>query len=125
MPSFSFFYLKGFHSLAAKVFGNLTSKVVRTTPLVCIAPSFFRVQLLALNMCYYISCCLQVASEHFHFWLTALKLFCEAESLLSVECDTQLALSRQICDAIAKYHKGITTLKVSLLLLCYIMIFSA
>ncbi|XP_067029171.1 integrator complex subunit 7-like isoform X1 [Acropora muricata] len=70
----------GFHSLAAKMFGNLTSKV---------------------------------ASEHFHFWLTALKLFCEAESLLSVKCDTQLALSRQICDAIAKYHKGITTLKAS------------
>ncbi|KAK2560871.1 Integrator complex subunit 7 [Acropora cervicornis] len=71
---------RGFHGLAAKMFGKLTSKV---------------------------------ASEHFHFWLTALKLFCEAESLLSVKCDTQLALSRQICDAIAKYHKGITTLKAS------------
>ncbi|XP_068683543.1 integrator complex subunit 7-like isoform X2 [Montipora foliosa] len=70
----------GYHSLAAEIFGNLTSKV---------------------------------ASEHFHFWLSALKLFCEAESLLSVKCETQLALSRQICNAVAKYHKGITTLKAS------------
>jgi len=71
---------QGFHSLAAKIFENLSSKV---------------------------------ASEHFYFYLSALKFFCEAESLLSAECDTQLALSRQISDACAKYHKGITTLKAS------------
>ncbi|KAJ7390819.1 Integrator complex subunit 7 [Desmophyllum pertusum] len=70
---------QGFHSLAAKIFGNLSSKV---------------------------------ASEHFYFWLIALKFFCEAESLLSVSCDSQLALAKQISDACAKYHKGITTLKV-------------
>jgi len=71
---------QGFHSLAATIFENLSSKV---------------------------------ASEHFYFYLSALKFFCEAESLLSTECDTQLALSRQISDACAKYHKGITTLKAS------------
>ena len=54
----------------------------------------------------------QVASEHFYFWLIALKFFCEAESLLSVPCDSQIALAKQISDACAKYHKGITTLKV-------------
>ena len=54
----------------------------------------------------------QVASEHFYFWLTALKCFCEAESLLSVPCDSQLMLAKQISEACAKYHKGITTLKV-------------
>lgn len=54
----------------------------------------------------------QVASEHFYFWLIALKFFCEAESLLSVSCDSQLALDKQISDACAKYHKGITMLKV-------------
>ena len=54
----------------------------------------------------------QVASEHFYFWLIALKFFCEAESLLNVSCDSQLALDKQISDACAKYHKGITTLKV-------------
>ena len=54
----------------------------------------------------------QVASEHFYFWLIALKFFCEAESLLNISCDSQLALDRQISDACAKYHKGITTLKV-------------
>ena len=59
--------------------------------------------------------CLQVASEHFYFWLSALKFFCEAESLLSAECDTQLGLSKQVSDASAKYHKGITTLKVRLI----------
>ncbi|RMX39854.1 hypothetical protein pdam_00013450 [Pocillopora damicornis] len=70
----------GFHSIAAKIFGNLSSKV---------------------------------ASEHFYFWLTALKCFCEAESLLSVPCDSQLMLAKQISEACAKYHKGITTLKAS------------
>lgn len=54
----------------------------------------------------------QVASEHFYFWLIALKFFCEAESLLSISCDSQLALDKQISDACSKYHKGITTLKV-------------
>ena len=53
-----------------------------------------------------------MASEHFYFWLTALKCFCEAESLLSVPCDSQLMLAKQISEACAKYHKGITTLKV-------------
>ncbi|KAL9954770.1 hypothetical protein ACROYT_G042345 [Oculina patagonica] len=71
---------QGFHSLAAKIFGSLSSKV---------------------------------ASEHFYFWLIALKFFCEAESLLSVPCDSQIALAKQISDACAKYHKGITTLKAS------------
>jgi len=55
----------------------------------------------------------QVASEHFYFWLIALKFFCEAESLLTVSCDSQLALDKQISDTCAKYHKGITTLKVT------------
>lgn len=55
----------------------------------------------------------QVASEHFYFWLIALKFFCEAESLLSISCDSQLALDKQISDACSKYHKGITTLKVN------------
>ena len=54
----------------------------------------------------------KVASEHFYFWLNALKFFCEAESLLKDECHSQLALSKQISDAGAKYQKGITTLKV-------------
>lgn len=71
---------QGFHSLAAKIFETLSSKV---------------------------------ASEHFYFWLNALKFFCEAESLLKGECDSQLALSKQISDAGAKYQKGITTLKAS------------
>ncbi|XP_022784307.1 integrator complex subunit 7-like [Stylophora pistillata] len=71
----------GFHSIAAKIFGNLSSKV---------------------------------ASEHFYFWLTALKCFCEAESVLRVSCDSQLMLAKQIAEACAKYHKGITTLKVCL-----------
>ena len=54
----------------------------------------------------------QVASEHFYFWLIALKFFCEAESLLNISCDSQLALDKQISEACAKYYKGITTLKV-------------
>ncbi|KXJ24710.1 Integrator complex subunit 7 [Exaiptasia diaphana] len=55
----------------------------------------------------------QVASEHFYFWLNALKCFCEAESTLNKPFQTNRDLAESIASASSQYYKGLVSLKAA------------
>ncbi|XP_020909303.1 integrator complex subunit 7 [Exaiptasia diaphana] len=55
----------------------------------------------------------KVASEHFYFWLNALKCFCEAESTLNKPFQTNRDLAESIASASSQYYKGLVSLKAA------------